>query len=235
MQMFKRLLLIVAIIALSSGCAKPPVADLENARSVVARAYAVGAAQYASGEYQLASSALLAAELQVKNKEYRKASRTLELAQRYSNEALSLTVERKEQQAAEKKKIEEEKQRVEVAKQRELKRQSELKKQREQQKKKKKIIKPEPKKKAPVVIKLELVNNVEVQVGENLATIAARAEVYDDALLWPLIYKANRDQIKDPKEIFSGQNLMIPRDKSRDEADAARQEARELNLFDLLN
>ena len=59
--------------------------------------------------------------------------------------------------------------------------------------------------------------------------------VYDDAFLWPLIYKANRDQIKDPKEIFSGQMLMIPRDKSRDEADAARQEARELNLFELLN
>ncbi|MCK5913674.1 MAG: DUF4398 domain-containing protein [Desulfuromusa sp.] len=234
MQMFKRLLLIVAIIILSSGCAKPPVADLESTREIAARAYAAGATQFAPGEYQLANSALQAAELQVKNKEYRKASRTLDLAQRYSKEALRLTIERKEQRAAEQKKIAAEKQQKELAKQRELQRQAELKKQREQQKKKKKV-KPVPKKKAPVVITPELVDEVEVQAGENLATIAARGEVYDDALLWPLIYKANRDQIKDPKEIFSGQMLMIPRDKSRDEADAARQEARELNLFDLLN
>lgn len=240
MQMFKRLLLIVALIVLVSGCAKPPTESLKSARSTVAYAYAAGATQYAPGEYQLASSALQAAELQVKSGEYRKASRTLELAKRYSEEALRLTIEHKEQQAAEQKKIAEQQRLAELAKQRELKRQSELK---EQQERKKKPVKPEPKKLAPVVIKEtpptvvepELVDNVEVLAGDNLATIAARAEVYADALLWPLIYKANRDQIKDPKEIFSGQILMVPRDKSRDEAEAARQEARELNLFKLLN
>ncbi len=109
----------------------------------------------------------------------------------------------------------------------------------QEQKRKKQVVKPEPKKPVPVVVKKtppvivepKLVDDIEVKAGENLAMIAARAEVYKDALLWPLIYKANRDQIKDPKEIFSGQILMIPRDKSRDEAEAARQEARELNLF----
>ena len=232
MRMFKRLLLLVAMIVLSSGCAKPPVADLESAREIAARAYAAGATQFAPGEYQLASSALQAAELQIKNKEYRTASRTLDLAQRYSKEAFRLTIERKEQRAAEQQKIAAEKQQKKLAKQKKLQRQAELKKQREQQKKK---VKPAPKKKTPVVVTPELVDEVEVQVGENLAIIAARGEVYDDALLWPLIYKANRDQIKDPKEIFSGQMLMIPRDKSRDEADAARQEARDLNLFELLN
>ena len=74
-------------------------------------------------------------------------------------------------------------------------------------------------------------DKVEVQAGENLAIIAAQAQVYQDALLWPLIYKANRDQIKNPEEIFSGQVLMIPRDKTKDEIDAARQEAQTLNLF----
>ncbi len=240
MQMFQRLLLIIALIILVSACAKPPVESLDDARSSVARAYAVGAAQYAPGEFQLANSALQAAELQVEKREYSKAVRTLELAQRYSREALSLTIERKEQQAAEQKKIAEEQRLAELARQRELKRQSELKK---QQERKKKLVKPEPKKVAPVVVKKappvvvepELVDHVEVRAGDNLATIAARPEVYEDALLWPLIYKANRDQIKDPKEIFSGQSLMIPRDKSRDEAEAARQEARELNLFQPLD
>ncbi len=234
--MFKRLLLIVALIILTSGCAKQPTESLEGAKGSVARAYAAGAAQYASGEYQLASSALQAAETQVKNGEYGKASRTLVLAERYSEEALSLTIERKKQQAIELQRIAEEQRLEELAKQRELKRQSKL---REQQERKKKQVKPKPKKLAPVVIekapavvvKVEPVRQVEVRAGDNLAIIAARTEVYEDALLWPLIYKANRDQIKDPKEIFSGQILRVPRDKSRDEAEAARQEARELNLF----
>ncbi|MDX2494072.1 MAG: LysM peptidoglycan-binding domain-containing protein [Desulfuromusa sp.] len=242
MQMFKRLLLIVAVISLSFGCAQPPpVGELENTRSVVAHAYASGAAQHASGEYQLANSALKAAELQVKNKEYRRASLTLDLARRYSAEALKLTIARKQQLAAEQKKLAEEKQLAALAKQRELERQARLKEQ--QERKKKEAIVPEPKKPAPVVVKKtppivkapKLVDHVEVQAGENLATIAARVEVYKDALLWPLIYKANRDQIKDPTMIFSGQTLLIPRDKSRDEVEAARQEARELNLFQPLN
>lgn len=241
--MFKRLLLIVALIVLTSGCARQPTESLEGAKGSVARAYAAGAAQYASGEYQLASSALQAAEIQVKNGEYSKASRTLVLAERYSEVALSLTIERKEQQAVERQRIAEEQRLAELAKQRELKRQSKLK---EKQERKKKQAKPKPKKLAPVVIekapaavavavKAEPVKQVEVRAGDNLAIIAARTEVYKDALLWPLIYKANRDQIKDPKEIFSGQILRVPRDKSRDEAEAARQEARELNLFQFNN
>lgn len=244
MQMFKRLLLIVMLIVLSSGCAQPPVGGLESAQNVVAHAYAAGAAQYAPGEYQLASSALQAAELQFKNKEYRRASLTLELARRYSAEALKLTIARKNQLAAEQKKRVAEQQLIELAKQREIKRQTELRE--EQQRKLKLVVKPEPKETAPAatvistppppaLITPELVTSVEVKPGENLATIAAREEVYNDALLWPLIYKANRDQIKDPKEIFSGQVLLIPRDKNRDETEAARHEAQELNLFQLLN
>jgi len=244
MQMFKRLLLIIVVIFLSSGCAQPPpVGELDSTRSVVAHAYAAGAAQHAPGEYQLANSALRAAELQVKDKKYRKASLTLELARRYSAEALKLTIARKEQLAAEQKELAEEKQLEELARQRELQRQAKLKEQQARLERQKKVVAPKPKKLAPVVIKKKppvvkapkLVDHVKVQAGENLATIAARAEVYKDALLWPLIYKANRDQIKDPIAIFSGQILLIPRDKSRDEVDAARQEARELNLFQPLN
>jgi nucleoid-associated protein YgaU len=35
-------------------------------------------------------------------------------------------------------------------------------------------------------------------------------QVYNDAKLWPLIYIANRDKIKDPDLIFPGQKLVIP-------------------------
>ncbi|SEA81877.1 protein of unknown function [Desulfuromusa kysingii] len=237
MQMFYRLLVFVALMYAVSGCVKPPTESLVSAREVVAQAYAVGASQYAPGEYQLASSALQAAELQVKDGEHRVAARTLDLAQRFAKEALNLTIARKQQLLAEQKKKEEEKRRLELLKQREIERQAELKQQQEQ-KRKQQILKANSKKTEPVVpprtpavIEPVLVDIVEVQAGENLATIAARANVYGDALLWPLIYKANRDQIKDPQEIYQGQSLVIPRDKTRDEADAARQEARELNLF----
>ena len=240
MQMFNRLLLIFTLLLLASGCAQPPVKTLEDTRDVVAHAYAAGAIQYAPGEYQLANSALHAAELQVKNKKYQKASDTLALARRYSAEALKLTIVRKEQLAAEQKRIAEEKRLAEFAKQRELKQQAALQEQLAQKEKINvgKLKKPAPvvvKKAPPAIKKTKLVDNVEVQAGENLATIAARTEVYKDALLWPLIYKANRDQIKDPTEIFSGQILKIPRDKTKDEVETARQEARMLNLFRPLN
>ena len=88
-------------------------------------------------------------------------------------------------------------------------------------------------KKKTATAKPKRLDKVQVRSGENLAAIAAREDVYGDALLWPLLYKANRDQIKDPKEIFVGQTLIIPRDKSRADTEAARQEAQDLGLFDL--
>ncbi len=238
MQMFKRLLWVVLLIVFVSGCAKSPVESLESVRDIVAHAYAAGATQFAPGEFQLASSALRAAELQVESGDFRRADRTLELARRYAGESLSLTIERKKQRAAEQKEIAEEKRLVEIARERELKRQSDLKDQREREKRLAEIEENKKAEKAkdvpkslPAVVAPVLLNHIEVRVGDDLAIIAARPEVYDDMLLWPLIYKANRDQIKDPKEIFSGQILVIPRDRSRDESEAARQEARELELF----
>lgn len=243
MPMHKHLLLIVVVIVLA-GCAQPPVANLEDVRSVVAHAYASGAARYAPGEYQLANSALIAAEQQVKNGDNRKALNTLALARRYSSEALNITLEHKKQLAIEQQRLAEEKrleeQRKEQQRQRELEleRQALLKKEQElkeaavREAAKKKIKKPLIKKKISVeVVKPHLADRIEVKPGENLANIAARSEVYKDALLWPLIYKANRDQIKDPKEIFAGQIFVIPRDKNRDEEEAARHEAQTLNLF----
>jgi nucleoid-associated protein YgaU len=57
-----------------------------------------------------------------------------------------------------------------------------------------------------------------VRRGETLPQIAARTEIYNDSSLWPLIYRANRDQIRDPKQLWPGQVLKIPRHFTRDEA-----------------
>ncbi len=60
--------------------------------------------------------------------------------------------------------------------------------------------------------------NYTVRRGETIPQIAARTEIYNDSSLWPLIYRANRDQIRDPKQLWPGQILKIPRHFSRDEA-----------------
>jgi len=57
-----------------------------------------------------------------------------------------------------------------------------------------------------------------VRRGETLPQIAARNEIYNDSSLWPLIYRANRDQIRDPKHLWPGQTLKIPRNFTREQA-----------------
>lgn len=61
-----------------------------------------------------------------------------------------------------------------------------------------------------------------VRRGETLPQISARTEIYNDSTLWPIIYRSNRDQIRDPKRLWPGQVLVIPRNFSRDDADEAR-------------
>ncbi len=48
----------------------------------------------------------------------------------------------------------------------------------------------------------------EVKSGENLSKIAQR--YYGDASLYPKIFEANRDVLKDPNMIRVGQKLRIP-------------------------
>jgi len=64
-----------------------------------------------------------------------------------------------------------------------------------------------------------------VKGKDSLPKIASRHDIYNDSFMWPLIYKANRDQIKDPKIIYTGQDLKIPRDMTLEEIIAARREA----------
>jgi len=69
--------------------------------------------------------------------------------------------------------------------------------------------------------------------GEELWEIAKYKNIYNDPYQWPLIYKANRDQIKDPQLIYQGQVLLIPRNSSAEEIEHARTKAgaMESNVF----
>jgi nucleoid-associated protein YgaU len=49
---------------------------------------------------------------------------------------------------------------------------------------------------------------VVVERGDTLSKIAART--LGDPALWPLLYRANRDRIKDPARVYPGQQLSVP-------------------------
>jgi hypothetical protein len=71
----------------------------------------------------------------------------------------------------------------------------------------------------------ELPLSHEVVKGECLWWIAEYEEIYNDPFMWPLIYKANRDQINDPDLIYPGQVFYIPRTFSLDKLKDSRQSA----------
>ena len=69
-------------------------------------------------------------------------------------------------------------------------------------------------------------DNYTVVRGDNLWNISGKSSIYGDPYQWPLIFKANRDQIKDPDLIYPGQNFSIDRNASSSEIDAAINHAR---------
>ncbi len=52
--------------------------------------------------------------------------------------------------------------------------------------------------------------NYRVERGDNLWNIAKKESVYDDPYMWPRIYRANKEQIKDPDLIYPKQTLAVP-------------------------
>lgn len=242
MRLFLTVIIVAVVLA---GCAKAPKTELEEAQYLVQHAAELGARDWSPGEYQLAREALEAAERQIENHQYRSAQRTLQLARRYAeaarieSEKAAERVAALERQRAEKARLaEEERQRLLAEQQQAQQRQLELEQRRQAATEATteattaasaaRAVKPSPPPPPPEPIKVE---RYEVRAGQSLADIAGLPEVYDDRLLWPLIYRANRDQIKTPGEISPGQILSVPRDKTREEFEAARQEARQLDLF----
>ena len=71
-----------------------------------------------------------------------------------------------------------------------------------------------------------------VKRSETLVDIARRHEVFNDQFMWPLLYKANRDQIRDPKVVFPDQILSIPRDITYEDIIEARKMAEAAPPYD---
>jgi len=72
-----------------------------------------------------------------------------------------------------------------------------------------------------------------VMSGDNLWNISAKGDIYANPYQWPLIYKANRSQIKDADLIYSGQVLDIDRNASSSDVDAAIEHAKTRGAWSL--
>ena len=68
--------------------------------------------------------------------------------------------------------------------------------------------------------------NYEVSRGDNLWDISGKPSVYADPYQWPLIFKANSDQIKDADLIYPGQVLTVDSAPSSSDVSAAVRHAR---------
>ena len=218
-----RYLLVFIIAALLSSCAKPPHQELNAAEYMVGRAYSMQALEFAPTEYQAAKAALDDARKSLQEADYGDALDSLEFSLKHSRRAIVLTEENQAKRAAEE---------ARLALQEEKAHQDALAKlQAEEAARQPQVVSPPPKPASKPLVKVEPATNYIVGEGETLWTISAQPQVYNEGLLWPLLYQANRDQIKDPRQIFPGQSLSIRRDMIQTELDDARQKARESDIF----
>ena len=69
--------------------------------------------------------------------------------------------------------------------------------------------------------------------GDSLWKISGKPDIYNNPYHWPLIYKANRDKIKDADLIQPGQELTIERGASSADVDAAVEHAKTRGAWSL--
>lgn len=72
-----------------------------------------------------------------------------------------------------------------------------------------------------------------VERGDNLWSISGKDDIYGNPYQWPLIYKANREQIKDADLIYPGQDLSIVRGMSDEMINAAVNHAKTRGAWSL--
>ncbi len=207
-------------LLLAAGCARPPLDELTAARAAMARAYAAGAPNWAKQEYLAARAALDKAEALVNERKYRQARDLLPYAEAQAR--LAATQAREKRSAEEIARLareEEARRRAEEARRRQ-----EAEQHRAEAQKQKAAAPKEP----PPPKKL---SRYKVAKGDSLPAIAARPDVYGDKLLWPLLYQGNRDQLTDPRKLYPGQELHIPRNLRPEDIEAARIEARKSPFF----
>lgn len=221
-RVMRHCFILLVAAALLGGCAKPPYQELDAVEYMVNYARALQAPDYAPTEFGAAEEALNDARASIKETNYKAARASLRFSMQHARRAAVITEELKTKQE----------EAARLAREAEAARQAEAQKIQAEalqvETTKPQTPKPAQQRKPETP---QPATTYRVGDGENLWIISAKPQVYNDGLLWPLLYQANRDQIKDPRQIFPGQMLHIRRDMTAEELEQARQKARESDIF----
>lgn len=208
-----------------AACTAPPRQELQSARLAVGRAYYAGAEELAPEEYRQAADTLRKGEELVRRKNFDEARAVLPQAESRARQAMAKA--RIEKDRLERLRTEEEERR----------RQAQAAPQPPPPQPLPSpmpapapAVRPRPAP-GPTPPPAPLPTRYTVGENETLWTIAAREEVYGDPLLWPLLYQANRDQIRDPRRLYRGQVISIPRGLSPGDLEEVREKARRSDIF----
>ena len=221
-----RWLIFLGMVFLLTACAKPPRQELDAAEYLVSRAYGYQAPAYAGEDYQAAVAALEDGRRLMARHDYRGAETALDLSRQHALRAYRTTEMTKARDA-----VEEEIRRATEAEARFRAEEARKAVEEEARHKAEEEARRAAEEEARKAAEARLLSEYRVAGGDTLASVAGLVGVYGDPLLWPLLYQANRDQIKDPAHIYGGQVLKIPRGLLASDLEAARQKAREAGLF----
>ncbi|MFA5514826.1 MAG: DUF4398 domain-containing protein [Desulfuromonadales bacterium] len=200
------------LVLLLGGCASAPRQELQAARVAVAHADYYGAGKWAPEEFAKANEALREGEELVRQGDYQGARSILPHVEELARQAQTRADQKK----------------AAFARAQKSRPQASIRKpKKDQSKTPPPAAAPEPVIEAPPPPLLHFT----VEENQTLWMISARKDIYDDPLLWPLLYQANRDQIKDPRQIYPGQVLSIPRDQSAKVLEDAREKAVKSDIF----
>ncbi len=229
-RMGKRLAMITGLLAaIVTGCAPAVPQWRDEARMVLDKARQDGAESMLPSEFHSAEDSLLKGETLLQQEDVEHADELFHLALMKGMLLESNLADEKRRLADEARRKAEEEQR-ELARQKALQEEEEQRRQAAEKERLAAVQAEKERRKREKERPLPLPTYHTVKRGETLPQIAALPEVYNDSALWPLLYRANRDQIRDPKRIWPGQVLRIPRNLSREDMAEARRYGQEKPL-----
>lgn len=255
------LALLIPIALLIGGCCHPPVKQISMAKAQLMEAQEAGAPQYAPEKYKEAQSLVSQAEAESK-KACRESWKTVKLAQKKIMEAKEAALKKKAQtKTAAQNAIDKAQTALREAKEADAPRYApdlyqaacnvlkgavksfkgeDYIQALQQAKRAAQLAKKA--REAAIRVKEELAKRGKakttthvVQKGECLWIISGYPRIYNDSLLWPLIYWANKAQIKDPDLIYPGQVLSLPRSVPGEEKEKAASFARQRGPWSLFD
>lgn len=232
-----RWFLVIILLVFLFSCAKFPEEELKKIKIDIENLYYQDLPEYLPEEWEQIRSLWLTLDEIERERNISEAQRFI----LYSNYKIKIVLE-----SLDEKRKEIEQKRSEVIKKiEETKKKEEEEQKKEEQQEQLVVVekieekKPEKKKKIKTIedvrfkIEKRFPSFYTVKEKETLEEISSYPFIYNDSYYWPLLYKYNRNQIRDPKKLYQGQILKIPRSISLEEIYKAREEAGAKNFRSL--